>query len=377
MYELLRWSRLAMFSSFGQIGMKLFFRSLCLMLLLSPLAEAKLTDFVTLGKDVPPGNVAVGPDGRVFISVHEFYGLPLKVVEVMSDGSTRPYPNADWSDAGQQRPFALHGVLGLNVDRQGILWLLDGASADRAGRLVGWNTRTETLERVIYLAKPVAIDGSFLNDLAIDRSHNKIYVADTASPGNSAIVVVDLNTGQARRVLHGHPMLQAEDIDMVIDSKVVTLGGAPARIGVNPITLSPDDQYLYFGSMSGTKVYRIATEDLNNSALSNDALATKIAVYGDKPISDGITVDTQGNVYVTAITDNAIGVVGKDGKYRTLYQSDDISWPDGFAVGPDNRIYVTINQLHRSPVLNGGKDDSGDTYRIAVFEALAEAVSGR
>ena len=40
--------------------------------------------------------------------------------------------------------------------------------------------------------------------------------------------------------------------------------------------------------------------------------------YGSKPISDGITVDNAGNVYVTSITDNSIGVVKPDGKYSTL-----------------------------------------------------------
>ncbi|MEI8618424.1 hypothetical protein P4S63_18675 [Pseudoalteromonas sp. B193] len=51
----------------------------------------------------------------------------------------------------------------------------------------------------------------------------------------------------------------AENIDMVIDGRIMSLGGQPARLGVNPITLDPNEDWLYFGSMSGTSVYRIAT----------------------------------------------------------------------------------------------------------------------
>ena len=89
-------------------------------------------------------------------------------------------------------------------------------------------------------------------------------------------------------------------------------------------------------------------------------------------------VDTGGNVYITAMTDNAIGVTKPDGSYEVLFQSDDdLPWPDGFSIGADGYVYATVNELHRSPVLNGGKDGSLGTYRIVRFPALSDAVSGR
>ena len=39
------------------------------------------------GPETPPGNIAIGPDGRIFMSLHVFYGQPVKVVEVAADGS--------------------------------------------------------------------------------------------------------------------------------------------------------------------------------------------------------------------------------------------------------------------------------------------------
>ncbi len=325
--------------------------------------------------ETPPGNIAIGTDGRIFMSVHEFYGKPVRVVEVMPDGRTKPYPNKQWAYSTQgTKNVGLYGVLGLNVDQNGILWMLDVSGENHSGRLVGWNTKSESLHRVFYLAKPVISDNSFLNDLAIDLKHNTAFITDT---GTGSIVIVDLTTGIVRSVLASAKQTKAEDIDMIIDGEVVHLGGAPVRLGINPITIDSKNQYLYFGSMNGTSVYRIKTTDLLNKNLSEQALVSRIERYGDKPISDGITIDDAGNVYVTSITDDSIGVTDKDGNYRTLVTRDDLSWPDGLAVGPNNYIYATINELHRSPPLNNTTVQPKGEFKIVRLKALSKATTGR
>jgi sugar lactone lactonase YvrE len=327
-----------------------------------------------LPPETPPGNIAIAPDNRIFLSVHGFYNQPVKVVELLENGSTRPYPTEAWAQAPSDGTIGLHGVLGINVDSNGILWLLDTSSSDRSGRLIGWDTKSEQLHRIVYLAKPVIADHSFLNDLAIDLKNKAIYVADT---GTQAIIVVDLSTGQTRRVLEGSEFTKAQDIDMIIDGKRVEMNGQPARLGVNPITIDPQNEYLYWGAMSGTAIYRIRTEHLNDAELTDLELAEHVEHYGEKPISDGITIDDAGNVYITSITDDSIGVTRPDGTYETLFQDDELSWPDGFAVGLDNYIYVTINELHRSPGLNTGQNDSQNEFKVMRFKALSTAQTGR
>lgn len=339
---------------------------------------AELETYLEFDKSLPPGNLAIGPDGRMFMSVHGFYGPELRVVEVMADGSTQPYPTESWARAPVADGDGLNGVLGLRVDREGILWMLDGQSEEQSGRLIGWNTRTEQLHRIHYIGQPIARPTSFLNDLAVDREHEAVYISDTGDGANSALIVVDLETGRTRRVLEGSPFTVPEDIEMVIDGRSILLGGNPARIGVNPITIDPSNTWVYFAPMSATSLYRVRTTDLLDEALSDDELATRVERYGDKPISDGSTVDAGGNVYITAMTDNAIGVTKADGSYEVLFQSDEtLPWPDGFAVGIDGYIYATVNELHRSPVLNGGDDGSVGAFQIVRFKALANAVNGR
>ena len=331
-----------------------------------------------LGADTPPGNIAVGPDGRIFLSVHRFYGQDLRLVELLPDGSTRPYPNNLWANAPRNEGApGLHGVLGLNVDRHGVLWMLDGQGEGHAGRLIGWDTKAEKLRRVVYLAAPVTRAQSFLNDLAVDRQNDAVYIADMASAGKAAIIVVDLKNGQARRVLEGSRFTLSEDIDAVIDGVLMKIAGKPARAGINPITVDPDNKWVYFGAMSGTSLYRVRTKDLLNARLDAATLEKRIERYGDKPISDGITIDGGGNVYVASITDDSIGVTGPDGRYKTLYRRDDISWPDGLAYGPDHKIYVTVNELHRAPLMNDGKNISKGEFKVMRFDALRKGRPGR
>lgn len=338
----------------------------------------ELETYLEFPKDMPPGNLAIAPDGRMFMSVHEFYGPELRVVEVMPNGDAKPYPTEDWARAPSEDGDGLNGVLGLRVDREGVLWMLDGQGENQTGRVVGWNTRTEQLHAIYYIGQPIARPFSFLNDLAVDREHEAIYISDTADHVNSALIVIDLTTGRARRVLEGSRFTKAEDTPMVIDGREILLGGDPAKIGVNPITVDPTNTWVYFAPMTSSSMYRVRTTDLLDESLSAAALEARVERYGDKPISDGSTVDAEGNVYITAMTDNAIGVTKADGAYEVLFQSDDgLPWPDGFAIGPDGYVYATVNELHRSPVLNGGEDASLGTYRIVRFPALGTALSGR
>lgn len=327
----------------------------------------------------PPGNIAITPEGRLIMSQHQFYGAPLRVVEINSQGNITPFPNESWSRESNKQGIGLNTVLGLRSDQNGVVWMLDRSSGNgQPGKIVGWDTINNELYQVIYLPLPIIAESPFLNDLAIDLDHNKIYITDTASGKDSALIVVDLITGFSRRLLEGDTSTIPEDIPIVIDERTITLGGEPAKIGVNPITIDPKNEWVYYAPMSGTSLYRISTRDLLDESLSAQELSSKVQRYGNKPICDGITVDGEGNVYITSITDNAIGVVDKSGEYKILYQDDKLlSWTDGMAFSADNYVYVTVSQLQNSPALNNGENDFEPPFYLVRFPALASGEVGR
>jgi sugar lactone lactonase YvrE len=327
----------------------------------------------------PPGNIAITPEGRIIMSQHQFFGAPLRVVELLADNSLIPFPNQAWSSQPKEKGIGLNSVLGVRADENGVVWMLDRSDdKGQPGKIVGWDTEHDQLYQVIYLPQPIIPEDSFLNDLAVDLDHNAIYLTDTAGGNNSALIVVDLNTGFSRRVLEGDVSTRPEDIPLIVDERVINVAGKPARVGANPITVDPNNEWVYYAPMSGTSLYRITTADLLDPDLAPEELASRVERYGDKPICDGITVDGAGNVYVTSITDNAIGVVDATGTYQTLYQDKKLlSWTDGMAFSSDDYIYVTVSQLQNSPPLNNGENAFKAPFYLVRFPALASGEVGR
>lgn len=342
-----------------------------------PLPDPRLEVVATLEQG--PGNVAVTPEGRVIVSLHQFYAPEVRVAE-LRDGKLVPFPTERWARAPGPDGVGLNAVLGIRADRDGIVWMLDNGG--EVPRVVAWDSRADKLHRVIPVPAPATRPGSLHNDLAVDKGRGKLYLADVGGDTGPAIVVVDLGTGGSRRVLAGHPSTAAEDAPMVIGGREVTLGeGAaakPARIGLNPITIDPAEEWVYFGAMHGRTLWRVRAADLADPALSAEELGRRVQRYGDKPLSDGISVDAAGHVYVTDVVNDAIGVTGPSGRYRVYAQDPDrLSWPDGISAGPDGWMYATVNRLHRSAVLNGGKAEAGPPFYVVRFRSVGEAVVGR
>lgn len=330
-----------------------------------------------------PGNVTATPTGRIIMSQHQFYAPQASVVEWRPDGSITPFPNETLNDRSRLSGLTLDSVLGIRTDAAGVVWMLDnGMRSGVTPKLVGWDTRSDKLHRVIYLPEPITPKNAFVNDFTVDSRHNRIFIVDPAAGANAAIIIVDLATGAARRVLEGHPSVAPEKIDLFIDGRPIETQDADGRrkrprIGVNPITEDLENEWVYFGPMHATSLYRIKAADLADESLDPKALATKVERYSAKPICDGVTIDRAGNIYLGDLAENAIGVIRPDRSYERLAQSPELAWVDSLAFGPAGKLYAVVNQLHRSAALNGGADLSKPPYLLIEVKALAEGMPGR
>ncbi|MEM8781525.1 MAG: L-dopachrome tautomerase-related protein [Planctomycetota bacterium] len=339
-----------------------------------------------------PGNIAVGPTGRIFASVHLIQSPTVHVVELLPNNTQRAYPNARWATAPHaDKPEGISAIIGIEADAEHTLWMLDNGNpaAGFPPKLIAWQTDTEELYKMWEI--DAGVENSFMQDMAIDRERRMAYIADMAGarppyPSRPAFVVLNLATGEAVRRLEGHPLLLAEpDADFNAGGQPILNPPPPGSDepidplpGLNPITIDPALEWVYFGAMRGTSVYRIKAEDLASFELTDEQLAGHIERVGPKPVSDGINVDTAGNVYITDLPANAIGVLTPEGEYRHLVKDDDLLiWPDGISYGPDGYYYTNVNQLHRHPGLNAGTDASDPPYRVVKFKPLAPSALGR
>jgi sugar lactone lactonase YvrE len=334
----------------------------------------------------PPGNLTFTPDNRVIVSHHPMFEPTVRVAELTSETTSRPFPNEIWNTPQPGTDQYLDSVLGLRSDENGVVWMLDiGERTKITPKIVGWNTRTDQLERIYYLREPATISVSEPQDLVVDLKNGTIYIADEgAGPGGdgsrAALIVVDMRTGAARRVLEGHFSTKAEDVPVHVDGRDLARREkdgttVPHKVGADGIAADQAFEWLYYGPLSGRTLYRIRIADLLDVSLDPERLGSKVERYAGKPNTGGISIDAEGNVYLTEVESRAIGVIpAKERTYRRLTSHPEMHWPDGFSYSSDGSMYVTSDQLPLAAPLNGGTSDFQPPYLIFRFKPLA---SGR
>jgi sugar lactone lactonase YvrE len=338
----------------------------------APVLKASSLEEV-LGYDEPVGNVAVNRDERIFFSVHpESRPRGNKVLEFVR-GAAVPFPSA----AAQGELFDT--PLGLVVDRLNRLWVIDhGNHGLRSARIVAIDLDTSEVLRNQVLEPEIAPIGSFLQDLQVSADGNTIVIADASFWRKSpALIVYDVETGDARRVLERHESVAADDyVIQNNEREMAFLGGIVVlRGGVDGIALGP--RWLYYGAISGSGLYRISLSDLRDASLPPGQLANRVERVGDKPLSDGMSIDNEGNVYITDVEHNSIFVAGPGKVPRTLIRSPELRWPDGLSFGPGGYLYVADSALAELVLQSRDHIEASGPYRIFRFKPGVEGIPGQ
>lgn len=321
----------------------------------------------------PIGNVAVNRDGRIFFTVHpEARPKGNKLLEYVA-GAATPFPSA----AAQADLFDT--VLGLSIDSFNRLWTIDhGNHGMRTPKIIAIDLETNKLLREQSLDERIAPAGSFLQDLQVSADGRTIVIADASFWRKSpALIVYDVETGQARRVLESHESVSAEPFKIRAgDRDMEFMGGIVAlRGGVDGIALGPE--WLYFGALSGSGLYRVKLDDLRDTRLPASQLEKRVERFGDKPLSDGFSRDNAGNIYITDVEHSAVFVVGPNQPLTTLIQSDKVRWPDALSFGPDGWLYLADSALPELILQPREYIEAAGPYRIYRFQPGFEGVPGQ
>jgi sugar lactone lactonase YvrE len=333
-----------------------------------PAAPGPLTQVARFGHQVT--GVTVARDGRIFVNFPRWTeDAPVSVAE-LKDGKPVPYPDAEWNAWRNARKDEVdpktHFVCVQSVvaDGQDRLWVVDAAAPAMAAlvkdgpKLVAIDLKTNQVARTIPFDPSVAPQGSYLNDVRVSPDGKTAYLTDSGAEG--ALIVVDIESGKAKRLLAGDPATMPDK------GVTVTYGGKPLRrpdgrgveFAADGIALSPDGRTLYWQAIKGKTLYSLPTDALTGwaasslvpEALSDRSLSGKVATVGENGPADGLIVaKSDGRMYVTSPQDDAIKLRDlAGGGLTTLIQDPRLRWPDTFSEGPDGTLYVTTSHIQDS-----------------------------
>lgn len=321
----------------------------------------------------PIGHIAVSASGRLFFTVHpESRPKGNRLLEYV-DGAAVPFPDV----ASQLDLFDT--VLGVVVDQQDRLWTIDhGNHGLRTPRLLAFDLPSGKLIHDERFGSDIAPAGSLLSDLQVSADGKTIIIADASYwRKRPALIVYDVESGSARRVLENETSVSAEPYIIHSQGRDMTfLGGMIAlRGGVDGLAL--DSDWLYFGAISGSGLYRARLADLRNNELPALQLARRVERYSSKPLSNGISIDAAGNVFVTDIEHNAVFVVGTDREPTTLIKSELIRWPEALSFGPDGELYVADSALSELILQSREHVQASQPFRIFRVQVNAGGAPGQ
>jgi sugar lactone lactonase YvrE len=323
----------------------------------------------------PLGNIAVTAEGRVFFTVHpESRPEHHKLLELVGDEAV-PFPDERW-----QRE-ELGWNLGVFVDRRGRLWTVDhGNHAFEPVRVVAFDvdTRAPVFDHVFD--DDVAQLGSLFNDLQVSDDGRWVYVADISFfRKNPAVVVLDTQTRTAKRRLEGHHSVVPQDWIIHSPTKTMTFFGGLVALkpGIDGLVLDDAGQWLYYAAMTHDGLYRVSTAALQDFALADAAVADTVEPVGKKPLSDGLSIDVDNNVYITDVEHRGIARLAPDGTLTTLIASPRVRWADGCSFDGQGRLWFTDSAIPDQMLRSKSHMRESAPYTIYRFDPGIPGIPGR
>lgn len=338
------------------------------------------TDYYEVETRLPqqPAGLSISCEGRLFITVPRWIDTPNpSVAEVLPDGSLRPYPDAamnQWDgrsgDTASRHFVCAQSVLACGSD----LWILDpaapmfGAGVAGGAKLVQVDLGSDRVIQSYTFNADIVPNGSYLNDVRL--AHGMAFISDS---GLGAIVVLDLKTGIARRLLSDHASTKAEThVQPIIEGRPWALAdGSVPMVHVDGIAIDPKETFLYYKALRGTLLYRIPLAALMDSNSTTSTLADQVESIANLGPTDGLEFDRAGNLYFTDLEGSAISRLTVDGHIELVAAAGDFLWPDSITINSQGDLLFTASQFHRMPAFQGGVDRRTGSYSIVRLKRVS------
>lgn len=211
-----------------------------------PRSDVQLQTALTL--NTTSSGVSTTPDGRLFIIWNHIDGTTGPYISELVDQDFIPYPNEEWNSWNASDPSQDPDLHFLNPNAQrigpdGLLWVVDNGGVTNS-KLVSFNLTTNSVARVYPL------NSTTLAETAWDdvRFHGNIaYLTDA---GAAAIGIVDLTTGEQRRVLE-YSQFTTSWFPASAEGLIRQFAnGSYLYFHVDQLEVSPDGVWLYFRTLT-------------------------------------------------------------------------------------------------------------------------------
>lgn len=331
-----------------------------------------------------PSVLTAAADGSWVMGLDQSEKPQFRAVRVRKATEVKPFPTEAMALAEASAPVVLDAVEALQTDRDGIIWVLDnGRRSEMPPKLVAWDDDEQRVQMVRVLAAPATVPGSFVADFVIDPDSSLVILSDPANGTNAALILLDRESGVARRVLEGHPAVVPDPGVAVKLPRGMTavrrLDGATVlpHSGVRPLAMDRKAEWLYFAPVQSRQVYRLPMKLLRRADVSAKAIADAVEAYAAKPPCTSFVLDEKGNLHVGDIEGRAIGVV-EAGKrsYRVIASDARLLWPDGLCFGQDGKLYFFSRLLTPSGVKAPQTTAIQTPYSLFRITPVAEGRAG-
>ena len=302
--------------------------------------------------------VAVAPSGRVFVNFPRWeQDVAVSVAEVGPGGALTPYPDLEWNSYRNATPGAAGqrfvSVQALTVDPLGNLWVVDPAAPALAfevpggPKLVRIDLARNQVSRVYPFDPAVATQGTYLNDIRFTPDGQRAVLTNSGQPGS--LITLDVASGQARRVLDGHPSTQVQpNVAVIVGGRDLRRpDGEPPKFSADGIAIDTRREYVFWQATTGTTMYRVPVAALFDPRITPAELGGMVEVFAQTFVADGYWMARSGTLYVTSCGDNAVKRMRPDRQFVVAAQDSRLLWPDSMAEGPDGSLYVTASHIPR------------------------------
>lgn len=352
-----------------------------------------ISSIFSLGVSVSPGNpqgqkyiweeVAAFPEqqvtgvgvskesGRVFVNFPFWSAAHSVSVAEIVNGKPVAFPDDRWNAKEGEDAKRFVCVQSVVVDDRDGLWILDAGSPLKKGvvkggaKVVHVDLKTNQVTRVFPIPDECAPEKSYLNDIRVDTKSGHAFITES---GIGSIVVLDTNSGKARRFLADHPSTKAET------GKEITVDGIkpidPATNGTplfhaDGIALDVEKDVLYYHALTAHSLYKVKASALTDPGATDEKAAAAVRKVAGTAAPDGMLLEPGGALLLAAFEKNAVMRFDPEsGEATVLMEDGRLQWPDSMAWGPDGWLYVTTSQIHRTPEYNKGEDLREKPYQV-------------